>query len=131
MVQINSWLKIVDITGVKLVLCIKILGSSYKKFAKIGDIVIVSIKKRDKNVKFLKKLHISKRYLKGTIHRVLIIRTKFKFLRSKSVFVNFDENSGVIVNKKGSPVSNRIKGPVLFELALKNPSIGLLSQRII
>jgi len=131
MIQLNSLLNIVDITGIKLVLCIKILGPSYKKFAKIGDIIVVSIKKRDKNVKFLKKLHVNKRYLKGSIHRVLVVRTRFRFLRSKAIFVTFGENAGVIVNKKKSPVSNRIKGPILFELAERNPSIGLLSQYIL
>jgi large subunit ribosomal protein L14 len=112
-------------------MCIKVLGSSYKKYARIGDTIVVSIKKRKGTVKFLQKTHISKRYIVGTIHRVLVIRTKAKFSRSKTVFIKFTDNSGIIVNKRGAPVSNRIKGPVLFELALKTPSIGLLSQYIL
>lgn len=118
MVQVNTLLKVVDKTGVSLVRCIKVLTSLKSRIAYIGDVLVVGIRrinpKRYKRAKFYRK----KNYLKGTIHRALLIRGCFNFKRFSGVFIKFNENSVVLVNKKKVPISNRIYGPVLRELCM-------------
>lgn len=131
MIQVGSILKVTDKTGVSLVKCIKVLGPYKKKIANIGDVVLVSIKhinpKKFKNMKLFKR----KRFLKGTIHRGLIIRTKINYRRANGAFISFNENSVVLVNKKSVPISNRVYGPVLIELCRKLPSLGCVCRYMI
>jgi large subunit ribosomal protein L14 len=72
-----------------------------------------------------------KKYLKGTLHRALVIRSKVNYCRVPGVHVKFTENSVVIVNKKKVPLSNRIYGPVLKELCYRLPSIGCITRFMI
>jgi large subunit ribosomal protein L14 len=131
MIQVGTILKVTDKTGVSLVKCIKVLGPYKKKIANIGDVVLVSIKhinpKKFKNMKLFKR----KRFLKGTIHRGLIIRTKINYRRANGAFISFNENSVVLVNKKSVPISNRVYGPVLIELCRKLPSLGCVCRYMI
>src|SRR3954471_16092057 len=107
MIQVGSILKVCDKTGVSLVKCIKVLGPSKKKIANIGDVILVAIKHINPK-KFVKmKLFKRKRFFKGTIHRGLIVRVKNNYKRSNNVFIKFNENSVVLVNKKTVPISNR------------------------
>lgn len=119
MIQAGSILKVVDKTGVTLVQCIKVIGPYKKRIAFLGDVIIVSVKrlnpKKFKNVKWFRR----KRYLKGTLHRALIIRSKVNYCRTPGVFIRFNENSVVIVNRRVVPLSNRVYGPVLRELCTR------------
>ena len=131
MIQVGSILKVSDKTGVTLVKCIKVLGQFKKRIAYIGDIIIVSVQhinsKKFQKMKWFKR----KRFLKGTIHRGLIIRSKINYNRNNNVFIKFNENSIVLVNLRSVPISNRVYGPVLIELCRKLPSLGCVTRYMI
>jgi large subunit ribosomal protein L14 len=131
MIQVGSILKVVDQTGVSLVQCIKVLGPSKKRIAFLGDIILVSVKrinpKKFQDIKLTKK----KKFFKGTLHRALIIRTKVNFCRIVGVYIKFNENSVVLVNKRIVPISNRVYGPIVRELCMKYPSLGCISRLMI
>lgn len=131
MIQVGTVLKVVDKTGVILVRCIKVLGPYKKRIGKIGDLILTSI--LHINVKMLKKLkaHKRRRFLRGKMHLALIVRTKVNYKRANNAFIKFNENSVVLVNKRKIPMSNRVYGPILFELCKKIPSLGCVSNRII
>jgi large subunit ribosomal protein L14 len=131
MIQMSTLLKVVDKTGITSVKCIKVLSTIKSRIAFIGDIVIVSVyrlnPKKFKDVKLFKK----KKFLKGTLHRGLIIRTCVNFKRMSSIFIKFDENSVILVNKRVVPISNRVYGPVLREICMRFPSVGCVSRYMI
>jgi large subunit ribosomal protein L14 len=131
MIQSCSILKVVDKTGIVSVKCIKVLGNAKNRIAYIGDVIIVSVHrlnpKKFQNVKLFKK----KKFLKGTLHRGLIIRSRINYKRMPSIYLKFNENSVVIVNKRSIPISNRVYGPVLRELCMKLPSLGCITRFII
>lgn len=131
MIQVGTKLKVCDKTGVNYAKCVKVYGPLKKKIAKIGDIILVSVKQINPK-KFLKmKLFKRKRFLKGTLHKGLIVRTKKNFKRSNNNFINFNENAIVSVNKNKVPISNRVYGPILIELCRKLPSLGCITRNII
>ena len=114
MIQLQSVLNVSDNTGAKLVRCIKVLGSSRSRNAKIGDLLVVVVrriypvrKKRKKKLRLLKK---------GVICRAVLIRTKARFSRGHGIFVNFNQNSVVLLDRRNKPLGRRVKGPVLLEL---------------
>lgn len=113
-------LKVCDKTGVMLVQCIKVLGDSKKRIAFLGDVVLVSVQrinpKKFHNVKLFKK----KRFAVGTLHRALIVRTKVNFMRIPGIYIKFNENTVVLVNKRTVPISNRVYGPILRELCMND-----------
>jgi len=119
MIQVGTILKVSDKTGVSLVQCIKVLGPSKKAIAYIGDVVLVSVQhinpKKFKDMKLFKR----KRFFKGTLHRGLVIRSKVNYKRVNSVFIKFNENTVILVNRRTVPISNRIFGVVLIELCRK------------
>lgn len=119
MVQAGTMLKVTDKTAVILVECLRVFGPIRKRIAYIGDVVLVSVKKI--NVKKLSSLKTKKRkrYSRGSLSRALVVRSKVNFCRIPGVFIKFDENAVVLVNKKKVPVSNRIFGPILKELCMK------------
>lgn len=131
MIQVGTILKVSDKTAVSLVKCIKVLGQSKKKIAYIGDVIIVSV--QFINTKKMQKLKLNKRkrFLKGTIHRGLIIRSKVNYNRLNNIYIKFNENTVVLVNKKIVPISNRVYGPILTELARKWPSLGCVARFMI
>jgi len=131
MVQAGTMLKVTDKTAVILVECLRVFGPIRKRIAYIGDVVLVSVKKI--NVKKLSSLKTKKRkrYSRGSLSRALVVRSKVNFCRIPGVFIKFDENAVVLVNKKKVPVSNRIFGPILKELCMKWPSLGCITRHII
>ena len=131
MIQQNSILLVTDKSGASLVQCIKVLGSSKRRSAKLGDIVIVSIKKLHSTRFSSLKPGQQKQFSKGRLHRALIVRTRLNYCRFPGIYVRFDENSVIIVNKKVVPVSSRVYGPVLRELCIKYPSIGSICRYIV
>lgn len=128
MIQPGTILNICDKTGVMLVKCLKIFGSSKCKYASLGDVVLVSVQrvnpKKFKNIKLFRR----KKFFKGTIHRALIVRTKVNFMRLAGIFIRFNENSAVLVNKRIVPISNRVHGPMLRELCMRFPSLGCITR---
>ena len=131
MIQVGTILKVSDKTAVSLVKCIKVLGQSKKKITNIGDVIIVSVQFINSKKMQKLKLNKRKRFLKGTIHRGLIIRSKVNYNRLNNIYIKFNENTVVLVNKKIVPISNRVYGPILTELARKWPSLGCVARFMI
>ena len=109
MIQAESRLNIADNSGAKEVLCIKVLGGSKRKFASVGDIIVVTIKAAIPRGKVKK----------GTVHKAVIVRTKKELKRNDGSTIKFDSNAAVLINNQGEPVGTRIFGPVCRELRSK------------
>ena len=109
MIQIQSELNVADNTGAKIVECIKVLGGSKRRYASIGDNIVVSVKDAIPNAKVKK----------GTVHRAVVVRTKKSIYRNDGSNVKFDNNAVVITDEKGEPIGTRIFGPVTRELRAK------------
>jgi large subunit ribosomal protein L14 len=109
MIQMTSVLDVADNSGAKKVFCIKVLGGSRRRYAGIGDIVIVSIREAIPGAKVKK----------GEVARAVIVRTKKELARSDGSSIRFDGNSAVLINKENEPIGTRIFGPVARELRAK------------
>lgn len=131
MIQLGTILKITDKTGVVLGQCIKVLNVRNNRIAKIGDIVLISVKWVNAKRLSLAKARIQKRYRLGSMHRVMIIRTKTNYQVIPGVHIRFNENAAVIVSKKKIALSNRVYGPVLRNMCLRYPWLGCISRLII
>jgi len=131
MIQVGTVLKVCDKTGVVLVKCIKVFGDHRHKLALLGDLVLVSVlrinPKKFHNIKLFRR----KKFFKGTLHRALVVRTKVNFMRMPGIFIRFNENTVVLVNKKTVPISNRVYGPILRELCMRFPSLGCITRLLI
>jgi len=110
MIQVESKLDIADNSGAKLVNCIKVLGGSKRRYASIGDIIVVSVKEAIPRSKVKK----------GEIYRAVIVRTRKEIARDNGSVIVFDNNSAVLLNKSNEPIGTRIFGPVARELRQKN-----------
>ena len=110
MVQQQTILKVADNTGAKEIMCIRCLGGSYRKYARIGDIIIASVKTATPGgvVK------------KGDVVKAVVVRTKKPTRRADGSYVRFDENAAVIIKDDGTPKGTRIFGPVARELREKD-----------
>ena len=106
MIQTESVLKVADNSGAKSVLCVKVLGGSRRRYAHIGDVIVVSVKEAIPNSKVKK----------GDVLKAVIVRTVTPIRRDEDTFVRFDENSAVLISANGEPVGTRIFGPVAREL---------------
>lgn len=106
MIQVQTELNVADNTGAKRVECIKVLGGSKRRFASIGDIIVVSVKDAIPKGKVKK----------GTVHRAVVVRTKKGIYRNDGSKVKFDNNAVVLTDEKGEPIGTRIFGPVTREL---------------
>ena len=106
MIQTESVLKVADNSGAKSVLCIKVLGGSKRRYAHIGDIIVVSVREAIPNSKVKK----------GDVMKAVIVRTVTRIRRPEDTFVRFDENSAVLIAANGEPIGTRIFGPVAREL---------------
>ena len=109
MIQVQTELNVADNTGAKIVECIKVLGGSKRRYASIGDNIVVSVKDAIPNAKVKK----------GTVHRAVVVRTKKSIYRNDGSNVKFDNNAVVITDEKGEPIGTRIFGPVTRELRAK------------
>ena len=109
MIQVQTKLTVADNTGARIVQCIKVIGGSKRRFASIGDIIVVSVKEAIPNGKVKK----------GTVHKAIVVRTKYAVHRNDGSKVKFDNNAAVIIDDKGEPMGTRIFGPVTRELRLK------------
>ena len=106
MIQTTTVLDVADNSGAKKVACIKVLGGTKKRYATIGDVIVVSVKEALVNSKVKK----------GEVARAVIVRTKRELARSDGSYIKFDTNSAVMVSKEGEPIGTRIFGPVAREL---------------
>jgi large subunit ribosomal protein L14 len=109
MIQTHTILKVADNTGAKKLFCIKVLGGSRRKYAGIGDIIVVSVKETIPNSKVKK----------GEVARAVVVRVAKENRRSDGSYVKFDENSAVLINNQNEPIGTRIFGPVGRELRAK------------
>ena len=109
MVQTTTTLDVADNSGAKKIMCIRVLGGTKRKYASLGDIIIVSIKEAIPNAKVKK----------GEVARAVIVRTKKEVARPDGSYIRFDANSAVLVDKDNEPVGTRIFGPVARELRAK------------
>ena len=110
MIQTESVLDVADNSGAKKVLCIKVLGGSKRKYASVGDVIVVSIKEAIPNAKVKK----------GSVMKAVIVRTSKELSRKDGTHIRFDTNSAVLINNEGEPIGTRIFGPVARELRAKN-----------
>jgi large subunit ribosomal protein L14 len=106
MIQVESVLDVADNSGARRVKCIKVLGGSKRKYATVGDVIVVSVKDAVPNAKVKK----------GQVARAVIVRTTKEVRRKDGTYIRFDKNSAVLINKENEPVGSRIFGPVAREL---------------
>ena len=109
MIQAFSRLDVADNSGAKVVMCIKVLGGSRRRYAAVGDIIVVSVKEAMPNSKVRK----------GEVTKAVVVRTKKIVRRMDGSYVRFDTNSAVLLNAQKEPVGTRIFGPVARELRAK------------
>ena len=109
MIQMQSHLFVADNSGARKIQCIKVLGGSKRRFASIGDIIVVSIKDAIPRGKVKK----------GEVFKAVIVRTKKDFSRVDGTSIRFDKNAAVLLDKQEEPIATRIFGPVTRELRTK------------
>lgn len=131
MIQVSTIIKVADKTGVTSAKCIKVLNTAKIRIACLGDVIVIAIHRLNPKKFHKVKLFKKKKFFKGTLHRGLIIRTRVYYKRMSSIFLRFNENSIVIVNKRVVPISNRVFGPVPRELCMRLPSLGCVSRFMI
>jgi len=110
MIQVQTELQVADNTGARIVECIRVLGGSRRRYATIGDIIVVSIKDAIPKGKVKK----------GDVHKAVIVRTRKELKRVDGSSIKFDANAAVLVQPNGEPIGTRIFGPVTRELRSKN-----------
>lgn len=109
MIQAESRLTVADNSGAKVVYCIKVLGGSRRRYATIGDIIVVSVKEAIPNAKVRK----------GDVLKAVVVRTRKAVRRPDGSYIRFDDNSAVLINAQREPIGTRIFGPVARELRAK------------
>ena len=109
MIQVQTTLDVADNTGAKKLLCIKVLGGTRRRYARIGDTIVVSVKESTPTAVVKK----------GTVNRAVVVRTKKEFRRNDGSYIRFDTNAAVLINAQGEPIGTRIFGPVARELRAK------------
>ncbi|MEA2624414.1 MAG: large subunit ribosomal protein [Candidatus Binatota bacterium] len=109
MIQTQSILDVADNSGARKVMCVKVLGGSKRRYASIGDIIVVSVKEAIPNAKVKK----------GEVAKAVIVRTAKEVGRADGSYIRFDTNSAVLIDNQGEPIGTRIFGPVARELRAK------------
>ena len=106
MIQTQSILEVADNSGAKSLMCIKVLGGSKRRYARVGDLIVASIKKCQPHSKVKS----------GDVVKAVVVRTKKEFRRPDGSYIKFDTNSAVLIDGKREPLGTRIFGPVAREL---------------
>jgi large subunit ribosomal protein L14 len=109
-VQQESRLKIADNTGARVVLCIRVLGGSTRRYARVGDVIVASVKQAQPGAAIKK----------GDVVKAVVVRTKTKIRRQDGSYIKFDDNAAVIIREDRNPRGTRIFGPVARELRYKD-----------
>lgn len=109
MVQVETRLKVADNTGAKVIQCIKVLGGTRRRYARVGDVIVITVKDAIPGgaVK------------KGEVKKAVVVRTRKELRRKDGSYIRFDENAGVLITDNGEPIGTRIFGPVARELREK------------
>ncbi|MBI4774477.1 MAG: 50S ribosomal protein L14 [Deltaproteobacteria bacterium] len=110
MIQSQTILDVADNSGAKKLFCIKVLGGSRRRYASLGDIIVVSVREALPN----------SRVKKGDVMKAVVVRTAKEVGRPDGTYIKFDKNSAVLINNQREPVGTRIFGPVARELRAKN-----------
>ena len=110
MIQLQSQLTVADKTGAKRIMCIRVMGGSSRRYARIGDVIVASVKKAIPNSEVKE----------GEVVRAVVVRTKKEIRRKDGSYIRFDENAAVLIDGSGNPRGTRIFGPVTRELREKN-----------
>ena len=110
MIQMQSNLDVADNSGAKRVQCIKVLGGAKRKYASVGDVIVVSVKEAIPRG----------RVKKGDVRKAVIVRTAKEVRREDGTAIRFDRNAAVLINNNNEPIGTRIFGPVVRELRAKN-----------
>lgn len=110
MIQMQTNLDVADNSGARRIQCIKVLGGSKRRFASVGDQIVVTVKEAIPRGKVKK----------GEVHRAVIVRTAKEIRRDDGTVIRFDRNAAVLLNPQGEPIGTRIFGPVTRELRGKN-----------
>ncbi len=109
MIQSESRLTVADNSGAKVLYCIKVLGGSRRRYASVGDIIVVTVKEAIPNAKVKK----------GEVLKAVVVRTKKEIRRPDGSYIRFDDNSAVLITPTKEPIGTRIFGPVARELRAK------------
>ena len=109
MIQAQSVLQVADNSGARRVTCVKVLGGSQRRYASVGDVIVVSVKEALPNSRVKKK----------QLHRAVVVRTAKEVSRSDGSYIRFDDNSCVLIDANREPIGTRIFGPVARELRAK------------
>ena len=110
MIQAETLLNVADNSGAKRLNCIKVLGGSRRRYASVGDVIVVSVRESLPNSKVKK----------GDVLRAVIVRTAKEIRREDGSYIKFDDNSAVLITQQNEPIGTRIFGPVARELRAKN-----------
>ena len=109
MIQVQTQMTVADNSGAKKVACIRVLGGTRKRYARVGDIIIVAVKEAIPHSKVKK----------GDVMRAVVVHTVKETRRPDGSYIRFDDNSAVLINPAGDPIGTRIFGPVARELRAK------------
>jgi len=110
MIQVHTEMEVADNTGAKRIECIKVFGGSKRRYASIGDVIVVSIKDAMPKGKVKK----------GDVHKAVVVRTRKQIYRADGSCIKFDTNAAVLIAANNEPIGTRIFGPVTRELRVKN-----------
>ncbi len=110
MIQMQTNLDVADNSGARRVMCIMVLGGAKRRYASVGDIIVVSVKEAIPRG----------RVKKGDVHRAVVVRTAKEIRRADGTAIRFDNNAAVLINKQNEPIGTRIFGPVVRELRARN-----------
>lgn len=109
MIQVHTKLNVADNSGAKKLFCIRVLGGTRRRYARVGDVIVVSVKEALPNSKVRK----------GDVKRAVVVRTIKETRRPDGSYIRFSDNSAVLINPQGDPIGTRIFGPVARELRAK------------
>ncbi len=109
MIQLRTVLEVADNSGARTVECVKVLGGSTRRYATLGDVIVVAVREVDPNTTIKK----------GEVKKAVVVRTAKEVRRSNGTYIKFDNNAAVLINEAKEPVGTRIFGPVARELRAK------------
>ena len=121
MIQQETYLDVADNSGAKTVMCIKVIGSSKRRYARLGDIIVVSVKDAIPRAKVKK----------GEVQKAVVVRTAKETNRADGTSIRFDRNAAVLIDAKGEPIGTRIFGPVARELRANYMKIVSLAPEVL
>lgn len=131
MLIVGSKFKVIDGTGVLEVRCIKVLRTATRKEIRVGDLLVVVVTIYTLKAGFLRDKKKKIRFLSGTKHRALVVRTRFKYRRGRVATFRFGDNAVILINKRKSPIGRRFRGPLLLEVYDKYPVLGCLTRNAV